>query len=476
MREKKIALLEDRKNLLAALSIPVFMINELAGGMVALACVLLYLKEGFAITFRRPFIWLVIPSLMIVASIFYHKLLPQDDLLRHVVSWKIGFDYRAQYPWADIPKTNLWIGFEYILYLFQQIGIDKETLVLWVTSTSVMLGTLVIFFSLNASVPSSSRYRDLLLLVGFLGCSLTIYRFMMGRPEGFMAAFGATAWLVRSRKQAILWGCLYVLLIPFYWLSWIYAPFALLLKPVKHKILYTAVLFACSVGFWQVYSGDYIGLLLWLRGTLDILALENLPQGISFMSWNGFVFVLLIAWILATEFRDKKFLLRLKKNAPVWFILVWFLLPNQIRYVPTAVLAVLPFVFRKIVVYRRAGIIGNIHPVAIFIALWLTWLSSFPGERTLPQFAFNKTDRVYSEEPFAVAFYSEPGVSIDPPFAFGATRPEWRYLIKDHHIDCERILKGGFTHVVEKSLEGEVPSCLRLKAVQNHWRLWEVQR
>lgn len=31
MREKKITLLEDRKNLLAALSIPVFMINELAG-------------------------------------------------------------------------------------------------------------------------------------------------------------------------------------------------------------------------------------------------------------------------------------------------------------------------------------------------------------------------------------------------------------------------------------------------------------
>jgi hypothetical protein len=95
----------------------------------------------------------------------------------------------------------------------------------------------------------------------------------------FLLIFGVSAWLCRTRAQAALWAVGFLALIPCYWLGWVYAPFALLLAPTAFGLVarfgIAAVLGLIHLAFWQGYSGDYIGLMVWLKGTLGVRAGEH---------------------------------------------------------------------------------------------------------------------------------------------------------------------------------------------------------
>jgi len=117
--------------------------------------------------------------------------------------------------------------------------------------------------------------------------------------------------------------------------------------------------------------------------------------------------------------------------------------------------------------------------ISLFLLLQVA--GTIPSRDDAPNFAIPVNSRVitaFGEATYAMPFFN-PGIQIEPSYAFGAAPKDVQQLSLDisrnTKINCETIKKYHFTHVVEQSMSGEPPSCLTLSAVQKKWRLWNVQ-
>lgn len=423
--------------------------------------------------------WASLPVVMALVTLAYGQALPTDDLMRHLSAWQLHFDYRAQYPWSDLPKADLWLGFDSLLGTLQQAGVPPRVLLQWLPAAGFVLSAAVLYAGLLRAAPRHHLSPELVLLLGALGLLLTTPRMLLGRPEAFFAVLGGAAWLCRTRGQALAWVLVYLAAIPGYWLGWAYAPFALLLPgPWRHRAGRAVSLGLAHLLFWQWYTGDYPGLLLWLKGTLSVPATENAPQLTALAGWASWVFLLLASWALALRLR-RLTSRRLLRHLPVLLLLLWLALPNQVRYQPALVFALLPWLARTLSlaleVRRRRGAPLRLHPILVMAALAVAGLQQVARTEPAPTFALGANARVYSEQPYATVYYGKPGIAVEPSFALGATRPDWKGLAREGAFDCRLAQRGGFTHLVEKSL-GHVPPCATLQAVQGPWRLWAIQQ
>lgn len=447
--------------------------NPWLGIVVGLSAAWLYSRQQGLSLSRYRTLAFFIPVFVALAFIGQGESLPADDLMRHLSAWQLNFDYRAQYPWSSVPQANLWLGFDYLLGQLQLLGLSKQFLLQWLPGFSLMLQAVVLFFALQRAIPATRHNTELFLLAGALGLLALTPRSLLGRPEMFLLIYGAVAWLPRTRVQAAAWVLGFVALIPFYWLGWAYAAMALLLVPrsisLVARICIAAVLTALHLTFWQWYTGDYIGLLVWLKSTLSVLAGENEPMLKSFSFW--FAWVLVGALSLGLSTLNKR---RAIVALPVLMLLVWFTLPNQIRYVAALTFVALPWLYRTLAMWARATK-TQIPAVVVLMALGIAAaLAVFPST-PVAKFALGAEARVYSESPYATVFYGQPGIAVEPSFALGATRPEWQDLNKNGVMSCALLKQGAFTHVVEKSLETPI-ECADLIAVQGAWRLWKLKK
>lgn len=440
---------------------------------VGLAAAWLYTRTQPLDFGRHLALWFFTPVLIALIFVGRGESLPSDDLMRHLSAWQLNFDYRAQYPWSDIPKANLWLGFDYLLGALQRAGLSKQFLLQWVPGLSLALQSVVLFAVLRRALPERRQHAELFLLAGALGLLALTPRSLLGRPEMFLLIFGASAWLCRTKLQGAAWCVGYLALVPFYWLGWVYAPFALLLAPAAMSLAARfglgALLGALHLTFWQIYTGDYLGLLVWLKGTLHVLAGENAPM-LTSLSF-GFAWVLLGAIGLALSTLNKR---RFLTALPVMLLLCWFTLPNQLRYLAALALVGLPWMYRTLALLARAKRV-RIPSVLVVLALALAAaLAVFQTDET-PKFALGEHARVYSESPYATVFYGQPGIAVEPSFALGATRPEWQGLKPGAALRCDLLLRAGFTHVIEKSIHQPL-ECAQLAAVQGPWRLWVIKK
>ncbi|KWA83929.1 hypothetical protein WL29_21420 [Burkholderia ubonensis] len=447
--------------------------NPWLGLVVGLAAAWLYTRSHHLDFARHLAVWYYTPVLVAVVFVGHGESLPSDDLMRHLSAWQLGFDYRAQYPWSDIPKANLWLGFDFTLGMLQKAGLSKPFLLQWVPALSLVLQSVVLFGVLNRMLPARRRHAELFLLAGALGLLTLTPRSLLGRPEMFLLIFGMSAWLCRTREQAALWFAGFVALIPFYWLGWVYAPFALLLAPTSlglvARFVLATLLGLLHLGFWQVYTGDYLGLLLWLKGTLSVPAGENAPLMATLSFWFAWVLLGTLGLALST-LNKRRFLAAL----PVMLLLTWFALPNQLRYLAAVSFIALPWMYRTFAMWARARQ-TSIPATAVVLGLAVaTALAVFKTE-PVPQFALDQHARVYSESPYAAVFYGQPGIAVEPSFALGATRPEWRGLKQGDALRCDLLQRAGFTHVIEKSLSQPL-ECADLKSIQGPWRLWTIKK
>jgi hypothetical protein len=449
------------------------MLNPWLGVSIGLAAAWLYTREKPVDFGRHLAAWYFAPVLIALIFIGRGESLPSDDLMRHLSAWQLSFDYRAQYPWSNIPQANLWLGFDYGLGLLQQAGLSKQFLLQWVPGFSLALQAVVLFFALRRAMPAASKHAELFLLAGALGLLVLTPRSMLGRPEMFLLIFGASAWLCQTRVHAALWALGYLVLVPCYWLGWVYAPFALLLAPaafgVGARVGIGAVLGLLHLAFWQAYTGDYPGLLVWLRGTLHVSAGENEPMLTSLSFW--FTWVLLGATSLALSTLNRR---RTLAAIPVLVLMCWFVLPNQLRYVAALGFVALPWLYRSFAVFARAKDI-RIPSVLVLLALALSAALAVFKTEEVPEFALGAQARVYSESPYAAVFYGQPGIAVEPSFALGATLPQWQGLVANGVARCDLLQRGRFTHVIEKSTTHPL-ECATLQAVQGPWRLWEIQK
>lgn len=465
----------------ALLAVLATALNAWAGAL--LAAIAVWQDHRDALFQRHLALWWSLPVAMALITLAYGQALPPDDLMRHLSAWRLGFDYRAQYPWSDIPEANLWLGFDYALGQLQQWGADPAVLLKWLPGAGALLSAGVLYLALRRSLPARHLNPELLLLVGALGLLLTTPRMLLGRPEAFLAVLGGAAWICRTPRQAAAWLMGYALLIPGYWLGWVYAPFALLL-PISGRIQRVLVVLALAVvhlTFWQLYTGDYLGLLLWLRATMMMPALENAPLMQGLAGWTGWLFLLLLSGAVALRLPHSR-AGRWRKLAhvmPAVAILLWFTLPNQVRYQAAMAFATLPWILRTLgvaaIASRRRGKPWRVAPILVLAALGVAGLQQVGKREPPPAFKLSATARVYSEQPYATVFYGEPGIAVEPSFALGATRPEWRDLIQNGTLNCLKLQRGRFTHLVEQSLSSP-PPCATLAGLQGPWRLWTIHQ
>ncbi len=449
------------------------LVNSWLGIAVGLAAAWAYASKLPEILSRHRVLAFFLPMGVALAYIGQGESLPADDLMRHLSAWQLGLDYRAQYPWSDIPQANLWLGFDYALGVLQRAGLSKDFLLQWLPGLSLLLQTVVLFFALERKVPKHRHNAEVFLLAGSLGLLLLTPRSLLGRPEMFLLIFGACAWLCRSRVSAAAWSVGFLALVPMYWLGWVYAPMALLLAPARlslvARLVLAAVLGIAHLVFWQTYTGDYLGLMVWLRGTLSILASENAPLLRGFDSWAAWVLVGALSLGLSLLNRRRAW-----AAAPVLALLIWFAAPNQVRYLAAIAFVALPWLYRLFVVRARASR-AHIPAVVALLGLAMAAGLTVRGTEAPAKFPLGADARVYSESPYATVFYGQPGIAVEPSFAMGATRPEWAGLSKEGALSCDLLKQGRFTHVIEKSL-GQPLACAELSAVQGPWRLWTIKK
>jgi hypothetical protein len=459
-----------RLSIVAAISA---LANPWFGLVVGLAAAWLYTRQRPIDFSRHLAVWYFLPVVVALGYIGLGESLPYDDLMRYLSAWQLHFDYRAQYPWADIPKADLWLGFDYALWQLQKAGLSKQFLLQWLPGLSLVLQSAVLFGVLQRILPAHRRHAELFLLVGALGLVTLTPRSLLGRPEMFLLIFGMSAWLTHTRRQAAVWATGFLALIPCYWMGWVYAPFALLLAPASIGLVarfgIAAVLGLVHLAFWQAYTGDYIGLMVWLKGTLVVIATENYPIVLSMGWWFSWALVGAVSLALSTLNRA-----RFNAAVPVLLLLCWFALPNQLRYFASFAFVALPWTYRTFAILARVRHF-HIPSVVVVVALAASGALAVSQKEQQPRFALDAHARVYSESPYATVFYGQPGIAVEPPFALGATRPEWRELKKDGAMRCDLLLRGGFTHVVESSLKRPL-ECADLTAVQGSWRLWTIRR
>lgn len=449
------------------------LINPWLGILVGLSAAWLYARSQALDLSRHRALAYFLPVGVALAFIGQGESLPADDLMRHLSAWQLGFDYRPQYPWSNLPKANLWLGFDYLLGVLQSAGATKAFLLQWIPGLSLILQSVVLFFALKRAMPARRHNTELFLLAGAMGLLALTPRSLLGRPEMFLLIFGATAWLCHTRVRAAVWAAGFLLLVPFYWLGWVYAAFALLLAPASLSLVtrmgIATLLGLLHLAFWQAYTGDYLGLLVWLKSTLSVLAGENEPMLKSFSFWFCWVLVGAISLALST-LNKRRFVVAL----PVGMLLVWFTLPNQIRYVAAITFVALPWLYRTFALWAIAAK-TRVPSVVVFMGMGIAAaLAVFPTT-PVAKFELPATARVYSESPYATVFYGEPGIAVEPSFALGATKPEWQDINKNGVMNCTLLQKGGFTHVIEKSLEQPI-ACAQLTAVQGSWRLWTLKK
>ncbi|WP_176089591.1 hypothetical protein [Achromobacter anxifer] len=417
--------------------------------------------------------WFFAPTAITLVFIGMGKLLPDDDLLRHLTAGGLSFDYRAQYPWSELPKANLWLGFDWALWQLQSLGLSKEFLRQWLPALSLVLQSLVLFFALKRMLPAHRQNPSLLLLCGALGMLLLTPRSVLGRPEMFILIFAACAWLPRSIMGVLAWIMGFLILVPSYWLGWAYAPFALLLWRARlslvQRVGIAAGLGLAHLGFWQWYTGDYLQLMVWLKGTLSVKATENRDLLYAFYTYAGFVLLGLLTFAASVLNRQ-----RLIASASVVMLFAWFAIPNQIRYLAALSFIALPWIYRQLTIWSTARSL-HIPPVVVLLALGAAGLC-VTATPTVPTFALKAADRVYSESPYATVFFGQKGISVDPSFALGATKAPWDGLKKSakESEHCQLLREGGFTHVVEMS-RNSLLECGELVQVQGAWRLWRLK-
>lgn len=449
------------------------MFNPLLGIAVGLAAAWVHTRHQ-PIDFERHLAaWYFSPVLIALAFIGQGMSLPDDDLMRHLSAWQLQFDYRSQYPWANLPQANLWLGFDYLLGALQQAGVSKQVLLQWVPGLGLLLQSLVLFGVLRRVLPAPHRNAELFLIAGALGLLVLTPRSLLGRPEMFLLIFGVSAWLCRTRFTAAAWCVAYICLVPFYWLGWVYAPFALLLAPaglrIPARLALGAVLGVAHLAFWQTYTGDYFGLLAWLKATMHAPATENASMVRMLSVWFTWVLVGAAGMALST-LNTRRALAAL----PVLLLLLWFALPNQTRYVAAVAFVALPWLYRTFSVMARARGV-RIPSVLVLLALAVAAALAVYKTDPAPKFALGPDARVYSESPYAAVFYGQPGIAVEPSFALGATRPEWEGIVADGKARCDLLLRGGFTHVIEKSVNKPL-ECAVLAEVQGPWRLWAIKK
>jgi len=299
-----------------------------------------------------------------------------------------------------------------------------------------------------------------------------------------------------------LWMILGIILIPFYWLSILYTPAALVtFKRIKTKLLGMATLILLNIFIWQSISiGQWADSFKLLHQSLanrlpDILVNENLPLCNSLLIPQVGLILVLLSYTIQLNLRNfyqksnSKNISKLcnfKKlfgSEISWLsiLCMWFCLSNMIRYLDVImpILVIICIIKYKDIKYELNSIFlrNSIFIIAIYLAI----LNQALPNVHLPKFNLPENSRVlvsFDSANYSIPFYNQEKIFVAPSMEIEANEHGIQELLltiqKDRELNCVLLKKYNFQFVIEKDLNIK-PFCLELIDIDRSYRLWKVK-
>lgn len=403
-----------------------------------------------------------------------------DDLLRDlIVGQHYQFDYSKLYPISNLPAFDMWWGFDHALCWMQNFMSAKA--VMWLLQATVYASMTLIVA--KAVMSTLLERADRVYWAG-IAVAVTLYlvigRIVLARPEIILTVWALSAVLVRGRLGLFAWTASGIVLCSTYWLAFLYFPVLVLIQSRWRSKAIIAVLLAAShLAFWLGMFGiAYFEALAWLPQVLENqIAAVGENAGFEVLIGNPLVLGMVSLVAIGLFVRPRPHYLAYAA------VLCFFVASNQVRYIgiiaPLLVMMTFMLWQHRLPTLRTGGMVAA---ACLCFFLQLQTAKSIPSIKQAPHFELPTSARVmtaFNLSTYAVPF-DNPGIQIEPSYAFGAAPKDIQQLSLDiagqgGQPSCEVLLQHGFTHVVEQTMTGDIPTCLELAAVNKKWRLWNVR-
>lgn len=399
-----------------------------------------------------------------VAIILYTPTFPIDDGLRHAVAWKYDFDYKKlygeQYPFHFDP----WIGIEKFHGWLHSLGIDKYLAIQIVQAITVVSYLLAVFLLLRINWPLALFGLGAIAYIAFP-------RLLDARPDAISSALFLLILAIYTStlpvwKKRVLVALISLLLTLLYHFAWIY-----ILPFILFDFSFFLFLAVASVFWWIWYSNGE-----WISFASGLFRLDELREGIRVME-NSYSYVIVSALlaIILMFFRESL------KNVPLryWFLAVWFVLPNQARYLYLVYTLATIFILWDI---DKKKMVPNplVWIVLLVMGVYLMVSLRNPPPRPIHLPPGQKVVCDNMDIMFKLVFASDNKIAkITPPMEIGyAERWYLRFIKKsmeNSEIDiCKYLQNRGYTILAERSLYRNY-ECLTFQKPYGAWRLWGIK-
>lgn len=428
---------------------------------------------------RRPALVVGVPLFVIFAKCLIDPPAAADDLLRHIAVnfWPNG--YRDMYAHTSLPPAELYPAFDrFVGMLARSFGMAPAMWIMQALAAAIFLAAFIGAARKILKDRADWSYWVLLILLPVL--TVMMLRLFLARPEIFMTAWAIAALLPAGPVAIGAWVLGGLALGSGYWLAPIYFP-AVVLLPLswRARILLFLGLSVAWLLMWAVLAqGQLVSTLLW---AFQAVASREPGLGVSEnQSILGVLFSLPMLMLLAGAF----WAARRGGDTRLLWLAGFFALSNQARY-GTVIAPLLALCFLG----AAAGLRFTWAPWqrGLAVVLGLSVASALAdSEEVVPKYAmlpgFDLPEGAVVLTGFTAATYStlffNPGaVRISPAFEIGASEKGVQQLVVGMargKVDCAAAMRYGFTHVIENTLAGNPPDCLRLTQTLRDYRLWTV--
>lgn len=411
-------------------------------------------------TFKIQYLLLTIALLLP----FLRIAVPPDDLLRHLVSYRFGYDYSKVYTNGHLPPYNPHITFEWLVGKLHQITslINLPELL----SVSIVQAILILLLFIGIKLNTKNDKETSIVFV--LTMALISTRLFLGRPSLFETTLFLIALGSNKKSIQVLVSTMIGI---FYWLFWIYLIPLAIVKRITLIPLFVSLFFWLLITDFQYFEGIK-QLLFSIKGS-DLKIGENSPLIINIFSYPGLTALIIIGILKIIKLKSLK-------GSKYFLLGGWFFLSNQIRYVEIIAPLLLLNAKEKII-YGIERIIP-LNPVILSILGTSILIGSIPTYNTI--IFDKKTAKVFTNEKILTSLeysfpilFSNQRVKLTPPMEIRWTDPEILKQIKmmreEGKISCSVLKKYGYSMLVESYLK-EKPECLEIIKTYKKIRIWKI--
>lgn len=423
---------------------------------------------------------------------------PPDDLLREMTAFLHQFDYRNLY-WGSPRLRNgdtsyIWSWGLQWLYRYLPLNeaylpVQYGLLLGWVVVVPLAFAKAIRkaapeLESLGVWVTVAFAVSLLWILPGFTS------RIIQARPENLGALLSMAGFLVSGIAGWIIYTILMSAFIPMYWLSLVYTP-SILLSEIKNrwKLISLAVFAAIFLGYWA--SGFQINWFAWFFGMPVAIAhrvvgvSENNPLWMDLRCVSMWVLLGFLFYAISVT------KISLKKVLALVLLIVWFVLPDMVRYIDDLgpliillILRLLPMEFYKNTL--RFPFVSSSVLALFFLLPTSITLSPLPNLKIIGAHPEQRVLTTLGPEEY-FGLYENPELKFAPACELGYTRRAIQSLGIDlrkqpkHHANdyCTLLHRYHISWVLESNVSinkrTNLSNCLKLQKLDSEgYAIWQV--